>query len=572
MKFNIINTTSVIRKLSIIPCFLFPFLTAESVLASDDQTEFFRAVCDADTEQVIRLLKLGVDPNKTKGNQNISPLIENIWGTELREGEGSCSPSHEIVKILLNAGADPNHRIMIYGYEKISVITMAARSHDIPQKEKLAIIKALWEHGADLNATTAQTHDKASLLLLAVEHNDYELAKFLLEKGFSPNTKNRFGDSPVIHAAQHHNDTKLLKLLVQYQADLNARKIASSETEKKNTNKTALMFAVENSRLTNVVILLTNDADPNIQSTDGSTALTEILAAIRLYENKILRNDTESSIKTKEKQRLIALHLVAFGASPMSLNTTDFETYKTIFHHFSLNNQPEYPILSRTGSGFGYRKQIGDIIIAHEYESATPFNEGLAAVLKDGAWRYIDPEGKTIIQLDKGLRGLPFEGEIARVYKNGKASLIDRQGVVLVDELDVVDRFAEGLAVYEISYKKGYVDNRGKMITPAEFDDAFPFENGFGVVRKNAKYGFIDTTGNVVVPIEWDSLESFSEGLAAVKKDGLWGYVDERGKIVIKPQFFGLYSRFEDGRAEVNTCYDDDCLAVINHQGQIISH
>ena len=45
-----------------------------------------------------------------------------------------------------------------------------------------------------------------------------------------------------------------------------------------------------------------------------------------------------------------------------------------------------------------------------------------------------------------------------------------------------------------------------------------PFSEGLLCLKNHDKYGFVDKKGNIVVPLEYDYANSFDEGLAAVVK------------------------------------------------------
>lgn len=78
-------------------------------------------------------------------------------------------------------------------------------------------------------------------------------------------------------------------------------------------------------------------------------------------------------------------------------------------------------------------------------------------------------------------------------------------------------------------------------------------------IVKDHKLGFIDNTGREVVPARFNDyhnyeyfpdLPKFSEGLAAVAQNGRWGFIDCSGKFAIVPQF-GSARPFSDGLAAV---------------------
>ena len=54
---------------------------------------------------------------------------------------------------------------------------------------------------------------------------------------------------------------------------------------------------------------------------------------------------------------------------------------------------------------------------------------------------------------------------------------------------------------------------------------------------KNKKYGYLNIKGKVIIPAEFDSAEPFYEELAMVKQAGKFGFIDVKGKFVIAAQY-----------------------------------
>ncbi|MDR1706316.1 MAG: WG repeat-containing protein, partial [Clostridiales bacterium] len=98
------------------------------------------------------------------------------------------------------------------------------------------------------------------------------------------------------------------------------------------------------------------------------------------------------------------------------------------------------------------------------------FREGLAPVIKDDKWGFIDKTGKVVVPL----------------------------------EYDQVYSFSEGLAPVIKDGKYGFIDKTGKVVVPLEYDDVYNISEGLATVMKDDKWGFIDKTGKVVVPLEYD--------------------------------------------------------------------
>jgi ankyrin repeat protein len=98
---------------------------------------------------------------------DISAVATN--GTGYNALTGSVTSGHtEMVKWLLETGADPNYR---YGPGYTPLLAAAANG-------RLEIVKLLLAHGADLRATS---NDGKSALALATEHNHPAVAEFLKE-------------------------------------------------------------------------------------------------------------------------------------------------------------------------------------------------------------------------------------------------------------------------------------------------------------------------------------------------------------------------------------------------------
>ena len=126
------------------------------------------------------------------------------------------------------------------------------------------------------------------------------------------------------------------------------------------------------------------------------------------------------------------------------------------------------------------------------------------------------------------------------------AGFIDWTGkVVIPAEYDNAGDFSEGFAWVVKNGKIGFIDNTGKVITSFQYDITLGFHEGLAAVTKNGKVGFIDTTGKEVVPCTYDDTKGFSQGLAAVEKGGKWGFINKTGEEVISFQYDDATSFFQ---------------------------
>jgi hypothetical protein len=165
------------------------------------------------------------------------------------------------------------------------------------------------------------------------------------------------------------------------------------------------------------------------------------------------------------------------------------------------------------GGKWGYRDSSGRTVIAPRYQAAQEFSpEGIAAVVDEHGWAYIDQAGKLLIR--------PL------VFDNGP------------------DYFQESLARFRRDGKVGFFDRRGRVVIEARYSFALPFSEGRAAVcdgcvevsegehrtLRGGRWGFIDRDGRLVVPLEFEAAESFEKGKARVRAGGRWLSILKDGK------------------------------------------
>lgn len=215
-------------------------------------------------------------------------------------------------------------------------------------------------------------------------------------------------------------------------------------------------------------------------------------------------------------------------------------------------------------SKYGFIDKTGKEVISLIYEYVYPFNEGLAAVKKDGRWGYIDKTGGVVVPFEYDYAG-SFRENIASVRKDGKTYCIDKTGkVIMAFDYDGIEIFSEGLATAHMSdngqsgtNRRGAIDKAGNIVVPFEYVDIRPFYEGLAAVKcLNYRWGFVDKKGKLVIPCEYDwDISGFSEGLAAVhhKDDNnwTWKFIDKSGTTVMTLNCSYVHN-FSDGLATIS--------------------
>jgi hypothetical protein len=246
---------------------------------------------------------------------------------------------------------------------------------------------------------------------------------------------------------------------------------------------------------------------------------------------------------------------------------------------------------------WGYMDKNDKVIIPLKYNDATPFENGLAIVILDEKSYLIDKTGK-ILNKEPFHAAQTFKGGAIAQSDNEKWALVDKtgklvtaykyakfaseyafeEGRVLTYSLDDKTYGLIGFDGKELTQplytiglfnpicncagvsdgkKIGYMDTKGKIIVPIEYDGNINFTNGEGlliVAQTKADYTyekfFFDKSGKRIGDKKYDEISNFSEGLAAVSKDGLWGFVDKTGKEIIALKYANTLG-FSEGLAAV---------------------
>jgi hypothetical protein len=164
------------------------------------------------------------------------------------------------------------------------------------------------------------------------------------------------------------------------------------------------------------------------------------------------------------------------------------------------------------GEKWGYKDERGKVVIAPTFIAAHDFSpEGIAAVIDDAGWAYINRKGIILVR--------PF------LFDNGP------------------DYFEEGLARFTHEGKIGFFDRRGKVVIKPNFDFAAPFHEGLaafcegcmGRMRgehrfwEGGKWGYINRKGNIVITAQFDSATNFEKGQAEVVREGKSIYINKKG-------------------------------------------
>ena len=156
---------------------------------------------------------------------------------------------------------------------------------------------------------------------------------------------------------------------------------------------------------------------------------------------------------------------------------------------------------------------------------AFPFNQGLAPVMTETGWGFIDTSGKWVIT--PKYRDVIFESaDDCRVFRSGLAAVSDGSG------------------------KWGAIDKSGKVIVPFSYDDIYISDGCVRALTKNHT-DFFDFGGKAVLSLS-SECSPFSCGYAAMRTpDGRWCYIDKNGIEAASSTFDDVYIMSGNGIGKV---------------------
>lgn len=189
---------------------------------------------------------------------------------------------------------------------------------------------------------------------------------------------------------------------------------------------------------------------------------------------------------------------------------------------------------------FGYIDENGRTVIPPKYADARDFHEGLAAVTFDHDyenkhWGFINKLGEVVIPFIYSSCGDFSEGLVCLAKDcDGECeySFYNKSGEkAFPASFYSCGDFKDGMAsVMNEDRLFGFINHSGEMVTPYIYNHVEKYFEGLALVWKDGKGGYINRFGEMVTPCIYDHVEKYSEGLAAVRKGDKWGYVDKNGK------------------------------------------
>ena len=253
-----------------------------------------------------------------------------------------------------------------------------------------------------------------------------------------------------------------------------------------------------------------------------------------------------------------------------------YEGSKEQLYILPKTDEPLFVIWDEKGKE-GYINASGKIVIKPQFESATAFSEGLAAVLINGKWGYINRKAEIVIE----PRWKPNNGWTGAVgsFHQGLAAVTEYASWGVRDDSNYW------------TYKCGYINTKGKyVVQPNMRQSCLPFYDGVAIIHADfenkAEYeegkgwvGYMKTDGTWLIKPRFYTATYFYNGIARVSDETGEYFIDKTGKRVEKPLddclyrgvyfFEGLALNFSEKEKRYDGFINEKCELVIKLPAEI---
>jgi hypothetical protein len=203
----------------------------------------------------------------------------------------------------------------------------------------------------------------------------------------------------------------------------------------------------------------------------------------------------------------------------------------------------------------------GKELLPQEYEKIQVLSSRLALFCRDGFCGAVSSSGQGTepayvdhYQLSPGLLMLRRDS-LWCLFSAKAGRVITSQGFSSFRML------ADGTVAGMQNGQQGLIDEDGRVLLPAEYQDIAPNgRTGYNVMKNNL-WGLVDRSGNPLLPTEYTHIELFSGELSRVLRGGRYGLVSQEGELLVQPvhekiDLFRNTARIRDGNTLRVYVYD----------------
>jgi hypothetical protein len=194
-------------------------------------------------------------------------------------------------------------------------------------------------------------------------------------------------------------------------------------------------------------------------------------------------------------------------------------------------------ITNNYASRYCFIDRQGNVVSGPLYHEAWPFKCGMARVLRDGKFYFINYRGEEVNKASYS-QARDFHNGFAAVKTRKSWGVIDTSGSLVLDTVyKKIGGISEGW-VEVFNGMWGYVSLSGENSIPFNYQRVMPFSGERAWVRIKGRWGMIDSKGEYRVrPAYTEVKYSAQKGIFFVRKRNSWRIVDAEGKKMFGKNF-----------------------------------
>ncbi len=326
------------------------------------------------------------------------------------------------------------------------------------------------------------------------------------------------------------------------------------------------------------VDLETNNRESELNQDLKPLAEDDKLAAVKAADDAIIALPTVETLTLDDKPDVVAARaLVDTAINDYGASENDFEylamleaaetRIKELEGIIPVPPPPQYKYRH------GFLDRDGDMAIPFMYDQAGPFTGGYAAVSLDHRYGIINRDNQPVIPFNYNYAEIHHEDLFLVMNYTNSGSLLgyyNHLGEMIIEPqhtLSEIRRYSEGyiaireeIAPGELD-KYSFYDDRGQLAFPGEFKDVREFSEGLAAVNNNEKWGYINHKGELIIPYQFDNISyfGFKNGYTWVTSNGKTSFIDRSGEVFYTADY-DYIRRFSDGVAYV---YKDNLAGII---------
>jgi hypothetical protein len=233
-----------------------------------------------------------------------------------------------------------------------------------------------------------------------------------------------------------------------------------------------------------------------------------------------------------------------------------------------------WPACDAKGENVGYINAKGEMAVPAMYDQATQYSCGFGRVKLAGNYFFLDKNGKNVNDAPNFSDGCdPYFYYNCLCYRAGEYwGMVDNNFKTIIQPAyDFLGYMSEeGLVEFNLpnSDKYGYLNKKGEVAIPANYDNTDRFLDGVATVKVGEKWGAIDKNGQFVINATYDRLQSIGEGRIAFYdyKAEKGGMMDTKGNVIVQAIYEGTQGFADNGLAPVRS---NDKWGYVDKNGNV---